>query len=159
MHAQGGVRGEGFTRLYLAMSRRMASALDEAALEVDEALPIVEPNPPLPAYALATLARVRLDQGPRSTRTLLTGGIGVDLQRLVAARGDDDPPSARVRERDLRGGSAIDAAPLRHPLAARREALARRIGELLAVVAGHDRDERDDGDHDDDGDPHGAIVD
>jgi tetratricopeptide (TPR) repeat protein len=140
MNAQGDHRREGFTRLYLATFRWLSGALEEAAREVEGALVILEQNPPLQAYAFATLARVRLDQGraaealelaARAHRLLEElGGMdeGESLVRLVYAQ------ALRATGKTEEANAAIRAA--REQLRARADAIrepARRESFLANV--------------------------
>jgi tetratricopeptide (TPR) repeat protein len=128
MQAQGDRRREGFTRIYLGAFRAMAGALDDASREVEAALAVVEPNPPLRAYALATLARVRLLQRRPNDALLLAS----EASALLAELGGMDEGESLVR---LVHAEALDAAgdasAARDAIARAEESLRARAGAVL----------------------------
>jgi eukaryotic-like serine/threonine-protein kinase len=126
--AQGDVRMEGASRMYLARIHASEKSFAAAQREADVALSQLEKSPPLRVYAMATLAHIRLAQGAvgealqMSTAAMadldILGGIeeGESLVRLVHAK-------ALYASGDF-AGAAIALRASRDRLVARAERIA-----------------------------------
>lgn len=91
--ARGLVRGEGTTRTYLAQTLAALGELDRAEAEAVAAVGTLAPSPPRRAYALATLAQIRLDRGAAGSAL----APAREAMEVLASLGGLDEGEAMVR--------------------------------------------------------------
>lgn len=131
--ARGLVRGEGTTRTYLAQTLAALGELDRAEREAMAAVETLAPSPPRRAYALASLAQIRLQRGSAGA-ALAPAREAMDVLRALGGLDEGEAMVRRVWAEALHETGDVEGAK-----AAIAEALRRLRARASQIAEASDR--------------------